>query len=198
MRWASWVAVGLSLSGCFLRHGRDEDPCQVPPAGQCRGAINGVDVSGPLDPVSGWIPLDAQAAPSCGEDPHVLLLSCRGQQLKVRAVYPDAEGDTPACGWSTDAPQPAPAMVSAPLHQEAETEWRTHGTVDATFADGSRVTITYDLVDDAVCVPVAEPEKHNALIAGLAFAASVPLRVLATPGHTPHAGHHHHHHHHHH
>lgn len=204
------------LSSCFRRAAPDRDQCQAPAVGSCEGSVGGQDVTGPLDPESGWLSTEPSAA--CGDDPLVMVLSCSGHAFRARAVFPHDAAVVPACGWATDLPDAAPPLVSAPLFPKPVARGRTSGTVVATFADGSRVNVTYDFADETRCR--GEEERVRAglqtgleaaritldVLAGIAWVAQLPGAVFSSTGHgsgssfssgghaVSHHGHHHHHH----
>ncbi len=212
MTTRSLLALLLLLSACYRRT-HEEDPCEAAARGTCTGTVGGIDVSGPLDPESGWLLPSGGTAP-CGDDPLVMVVSCGGRAFRARAVYPHDDSEVAVCGWSTDAPSAAPALASAPLYPLPERDWRTRGTMVATFADGSHVDVNYDFADEVQCKGANErvmkgvntglraAETTVEVISGVAWVVTLPFRIFgggagsaSGRGHSS-GGHHHSHHHH--
>lgn len=206
------VLLSLAMAGCSRRQGGSR-ACDLPARGSCQGSIGGVNVSGPLDPESGWLLADGQAQ-QCGEDPLVMVLSCAGHQFRARAVYPHDSQPVAACGWSTDVPQAGPPVAQAVLYPLPERNLRTSGAVRVSFADGEQLAIDYDFADEAECeaanARVAQGVAQGVatgleVLSGVVWVATLPGRIFSfhgsgngggsysSSGHHS-SGHHHHHH----
>lgn len=206
---AALVLLSMMLVGCSRHHGGSR-ACEAPARGSCQGSIGGVNVSGPLDPESGWLLTEGQT--QCGEDPLVMVLSCAGHQFRARAVYPHDSQPVAACGWSTDLPQAGPPVAQATLYPLPERNLRTSGAVRVSFADGEQLAIDYDFADEAECeaanARVAQGVAQGVatgleVLGGVVWVATLPGRIFSFHGSggggssssSSSSSHHHHHHH---